>query len=200
MPIFGLDPLGHAARWNNHLAGGDDEAFRAALDDWTSYLERLGVEMVSEGAVLLHRRAGTGHTTRVDAIDDDALDHAGDQIQRAFAARARLAELGKPVELLDARLAIGAPVRLERELEPGGGRPGVVAAEVEMAEGTNPTVEASSNTLEVVAALDGGTTLGDVVQRVAEKLGLSEKQTAELRQESLTLMRELLELGALEFH
>jgi hypothetical protein len=69
-----------------------------------------------------------------------------------------------------------------------------------MSEGTNPTVEASSNTLEVVAALDGGTTLGDVVQRVAEKLGLSEKQTAELRQESLTLMRELLELGALEFH
>src|SRR5712691_5506856 len=76
MPIFGLDPLGHAARWNNHLAGGDDEAFRAALDDWTSYLERLGVEMVSEGAVLLHRRPGEGHTARVDAIDDDALDHA----------------------------------------------------------------------------------------------------------------------------
>ena len=200
MPIFGLDPLGHAARWNNHLAGGDDEAFRAALDDWTSYLERLGVEMVSEGAVLLHRRAGTGHTTRVDAIDDDALDHAGDQIQRAFAARARLAELGKPAELLDARLAIGAPVRLERELEPGGGRPGVVAAEVEMSEGTNPTVEATTGTLEVVASLDGATRLADVVQAVAEKLGLSEKQTAELRHDSLTLMRELLELGALEFH
>lgn len=200
LPIFGLDPLGHAARWNNHLAGGDDEAFRVALDDWTSYLEQLGVEMVSEGAVLLHRRPGAGHTARVDAIDDDALDHAGDQVQRAFAARARLSELAKPSDLLDARLAIGAPVRLERELEPGGGRPGVVSAEVEMSEGTNPTVEASSNTLEVVAALDGGTKLGDVVQAVAEKLGLSEKQTAELRQDSLTLLRELLELGALELH
>ncbi|HEV7132200.1 MAG TPA: methyltransferase [Gaiellaceae bacterium] len=200
LPIFGLDPLGHAARWNNHLAGADDDAFHAALDDWTDYLEGLGVEMVSEGAVLLHKRPGTGHSARVDAIDDDALDHAGDQIQRAFAARARLSELGKAGELLDARLAIGAPIRLERELEPGGGRPGVSVAEVEMSEGTNPTVEASTHVLDVVAALDGGTKLSDVVAGVAEKLGLSEKQAAELRQESLELMRELLELGALVFH
>ena len=47
-----------------------------------------------------------------------------------------------------------------------------------MSEGTNPTVEASSNTLEVVAALDGGTKLGDVVQSVAEKLGLRDEGTA----------------------
>ncbi|HVA29809.1 MAG TPA: methyltransferase [Gaiellaceae bacterium] len=200
LPVFGLDPLGHAARWNNHLAGSDDEAFNAALDDWVDYLAGLGVEMVSEGAVLLHRRPGTGYSARVDAIDDDALDHAGDQIQRAFAARVRLAELGKPAELLEARLAIGAPIRLERELEPGGGRPGVSVAEVEMSDGTNPTVGASANALEVVAALDGGTKLADVVQGVAEKLGLSEKQTGELRHDALELMRELLELGALEFH
>jgi len=200
LPIFGLDPLGHAARWNNHLAGADDDAFHSALDDWTGYLEGLGVEMVSEGAVLLHRRPGTGHSARVDAIDDDALDHAGDQIRRAFAARARLAHLAKPAELLEARLALGAPVRLERELEPGGGRPGVTVAEVELSEGTNPTVAASTHALDVVAALDGATRLADVVQGVADKLGLSEKQAAELREDSLGLMRELLELGALEFH
>jgi methylase of polypeptide subunit release factors len=200
LPIISLDPLGHAARWNNHLAGSDDEGFHAALDDWLDYLEQLGVEMVTEGAVLLHRRPGKSHTARVDAIDDDALDHAGDQIQRAFAARGRLSELGKPAELLDAKLSIAASVRLERELEPGGGRPGVSVAEVEVSEGTNPVVETSSDALDVVAALDGGTPLGDVVQSVADRLGLSGSEAAELRRESLELMRELLELGALAFH
>src|SRR5206468_331760 len=86
------DPLTHAAEWNSHLVG---EAFGEALDEWTQYFDSLGVQLVSEGAVVLHKtRRGGEHSARVDDLDEDDLDDAGDQILRAFEARARLAGLG----------------------------------------------------------------------------------------------------------
>ena len=196
LPVWGSDPLGHAAIWNEQLVD-DGKAFSKALDDWTHYLARLGARWVTEGAILLHRRPGGRHTARVDLVDEDELDDAGDQIQRAFAARARLSELRGPSELLDARLSTSAPLRLERELEPRGGRAVVAGACVHLGDGTNTTVEVSANGLEIVAGLDGHMRLSEVVQAVAERLGLSEKQMAGVRREALTLARELLELGAL---
>ena len=47
------DPLTHAAEWNSHLAG---EALGDALDEWARYFDDLGVELVSEGGVILHKR------------------------------------------------------------------------------------------------------------------------------------------------
>lgn len=198
LPIYALDPLDHAVRWNVHLAG-KAEAFATVLDEWTGYLDRLGIELVTEGAVLLHRRAGGGHTARVDAIDDDVVDHAGDQIRRAFDARARLAELDKPAELLDARISVAGALALERELHANGGRPTISSALVQIAEGTNSAVEAPPRTLDVVASLDGTTTLREVVEATAASLGLTEGDTKRLRREALELTRELLELGALSF-
>src|SRR5712691_4238107 len=97
------DPLSHAEEWNSHLAA-DPKAFGDALDEWTRYFDSLGVRWVSEGAVLLHRRAGARPTSRVDSLDEEALDDADEQIQRAFEARARLSELSRPDGLLDVRL------------------------------------------------------------------------------------------------
>src|SRR5665213_671677 len=65
LPIYALDQLDHAVRWNVHLTG-QPEPFGQVIDRWTSYLDELGVEIVTEGAVLLHRRAGEAHTARVD--------------------------------------------------------------------------------------------------------------------------------------
>jgi methylase of polypeptide subunit release factors len=199
LPIWGADPLEHAATWNEHLAG-DSTTFGHALDDWTSYFARLGARWVSEGAVLLHRRAGGRHTVRVDEVDEDLLEDAGDQIERAFASRARLSELGGAAELLDARLSVAATLRLEQELEPRPGRNAVVAAQVHLDEGTNSTVDATPRVLDVVASLDGSTRLGDLVQAAADRLELSDAQTSRLRHEVLDAVRELLELGALRFH
>jgi methylase of polypeptide subunit release factors len=198
LPVWGSDPLDHAATWNEDLAD-DDEALREALDEWTDYLGELGARWVTEGAVLLHRRADGRHAARVDEIDEDDLDDAGAQVERAFAARARLSELGSPAELLDARLAVASALSLEHELEPRKGRPAVVAASIHLDEGTNSTVEATPRVLDVIASLDGNTGLGDVVQASADRLRLSEQETSQLRRDALEAARELLELGALEF-
>jgi methylase of polypeptide subunit release factors len=198
LPIYALDPLDHAVRWNVHLAGQAD-AFGRVIDTWTSYLDELGVELVTEGAVLLHRRVGRAHSSRVDVVDDDLVDHAGDQIKRAFEARARLVELDKPKELLDKRVALAGLVRLERDLDADGSRPVERGGLVQIAEGMNLGVEADPNLLQIVASLDGTQTLDDVIGATAGDLGLSGGDAKRLRREALSLARELLELGAARF-
>jgi methylase of polypeptide subunit release factors len=192
LPVWGSDPLEHAATWNVDLAG-DGKAFPAALDQWTQYFSRLRVRWVTEGAIILHRRPGAPSTARVDELDEDDLEDAGDQVRRAFAARARLAELPRQADLLTERLSVASPLDLEREVRPSRrGRAG--DAYIHLAAGTASTLEVAPAVLDVVAALDGTRKLGDVVRATA---GRGEQAT--LRRQALTACKHLLELGALEF-
>jgi methylase of polypeptide subunit release factors len=198
LSTWDADPLGHAAEWNSDLMEEDPEAFADALDEWTAYLEGLGVRWVSEGAVLLSRRPGRNHSHRVDSIDEDLLEDAGAQIQRAFAARARLSELTTK-GLLEERISPASSLRLERELEPRRGAVAVVGATVQLAEGTNTAVDVRPAVLDVIESFDARLRLREVVQTVADRLGLSEREAARVRRETLDVVRELLELGALSF-
>jgi methylase of polypeptide subunit release factors len=192
------DPLSHAADWNSHLAG-DADAFAKAVDEWTRYLDELGVRRVSEGAILLHRRPGPIEDPRVDSLDEDELEEAGDQILRAFAARARLAQLSSDDDLLDARLSLASPVRLEEELEPDRDGPVIGDAWIRLAEGTRSSLEVEDDVLDVVAELDGALRLGEAVDNAADRLELSEAERTKLRRDAVGASRELLELGALSF-
>ena len=184
LPIWESDALSHAATWNDHLEG-DPKA--AALDEWTEYLDRLGVDWITEGAIVLHRRNGGGpHTTRIDEIEEDIGD-ASDQVERAFEARARLAGLDDD-DLLAATFAIAAPLRVEHELEPRAGRARVTDATVTLDEGTQSTIETTARAAELLAALDGRTSLGTTIDRLAIP-----------RPDALALVETLLELGALRF-
>jgi methylase of polypeptide subunit release factors len=191
LPVWGSDPLEHAATWNVDLAS-DGNAFNMALDQWTQYLSRFGVRWVTEGAIVLHRRPGRRQTARVDELEEDDLEDAADQVRRAFAARARLAELAKQADLLDVRLARAAILELEREIEPGRGAR--TNAYIHLADGTRSTVPVAPGALDVVAALDGNRTLRDVVRRAAK--GADETT---LERQAVRACRELLELGALTF-
>ena len=93
-----------------------------------------------------------------------------------------------------------APLRLEEELDPQGGRTVVNSAFVHLADGTNTTVEVDPDVLEILVSLDGRVPLHEVVQTAADRLELTEAETSQLRREALDVSRELLELGALRFH
>jgi methylase of polypeptide subunit release factors len=190
------DPLTHAAEWNSHLVG---EALGEALDEWSQYFDSLGVQLVSEGAVVLHKRPDGGHAARVDELDEEELDDAGDQILRAFESRAKLAVLGGDSELQEARVGVASSLRLDRELEPSGGRAVDVDGRVELTEGTKHAVDASADVQEVVASLDSRMRLNEVIDSTADRLGLLDDEVGTLREESLDIIRELLELGALRF-
>jgi methylase of polypeptide subunit release factors len=172
LAIDEASPLEHAERWNSHLAS-DRAAYGDALDRWTAYLEKLGAVIVTEGAVIFHRRDGR-NTVRIDEIDEDELEPADSQIRRAFAARAAL----DGHDLRDARLAPVAGLRVETVL--GNGR--VKAGRVVLEEGTWPEIDVTPDAARIVAELDGRRTLRE----------LSAPPSA------VTACRELLEVGALE--
>lgn len=144
--LSGGDPLDHAAGWNDYL---EDEPVRyaAALDEWTAYFDRIGVRWITEGAVLLHRRAADEHVVRFDALDSDALEDAAEQVERAFVARARVAERG----LDGTRLRLGRDVRIEREY--AGSR--LAAVRVRQVEGMRFEREISPQEADALTALDG---------------------------------------------
>jgi len=193
LSTWSSDPLSHASTWNSHLEG---EALGRALDEWTAYFEGLGVRWISEGAVLLHKRPGGGEA-RVDTVDADEVEVADEQIQRAFAARAQLAELDGRGELLERRLSLEMAFWLEQELEPQNGRAAIVESRIQLSEGTSSAVDVESNVLDVVASLDGRTALGDVIRTVADRLGLSRSGVSRLERDALRATQELLELGVL---
>jgi methylase of polypeptide subunit release factors len=169
-------PLDHAARWNAHLTD-DPQAFGEALDNWTAYLEQLGAVTISEGAVLLHSRPGGDYTVRADSVDEDEIEIADEQIQRAFDARARL----EAVDLATARLIPPPELVVEEE-------------DVVLEAGTQPLVEASSAATDVIVDLDGTTTIAELLGSVAEARGVRPEK---LEREVVEVVRELLELGAL---
>jgi hypothetical protein len=198
LPIWEADALAHAAIWNDYLVDRPDE-LRGALDRWTDYLGRLGARHVSEGAIVLHKRRARRNTVRVDSVDEDELDEAGDQIRRAFAARVRLSELRRAGELLDEKLTLAAPLLLEHEIEPQRGRSPRVSTRLEIGEGTHSVVEGPRRVLELIASLDGNGTLGELVRTTAARLDLSAQERARLERAVVKVARELLELGALSF-
>jgi len=147
--VFGLsggDPLDHAAGWNDYLQN-EPERYAAALDEWTAYFDRIGVGWITEGAVLLHRRDADEHVVRFDPLDGDALEDAAEQVERAFVARARVAEHG----LDGTRLRLGADVRIERQY--AGSR--LVEARVRQIEGMRFERRISAQEADALAKLDG---------------------------------------------
>ncbi len=190
--LAGSDPVDHAAGWNEHLAS-DAAAYEETLDSWTSYFAGLGAAWISEGGVIMHRRAGDRHVVRADAVDEDELEYASDQIERVFRALAAIARDGDAA--LDGRLRLVDDARFEQELD----RTGAVTSTVlVLDEGTCPDWELTLEAAAVLVALDGATTLEQAVARVARREDLSRREATDLRREVRDLARDLFEVGALE--
>ena len=197
LPTLAADPLTHAAEWNAHLAH-DVGAMDDAIERWTTYFDELGVGLVSEGVVVLRRRDGATPTVRIDPVDDDDLDDAGDQIVRAFETRARLADLDGGAGILDLHLSYVMTLKLLQELEPDDETPAIVDVQVDLGEGTKHAVETTYEALEVIASLDSRLSLREVIDDAADNLELDDGERTRLRRDAVDVARELLELGALQ--
>ena len=181
LPVFDADPLEHAAGWNDHLATDPDE-FGAVVDAWTQYLGERGVERVTEGAILLRKRSdGRRPELRIDEVEEDALGSASDQVLLAFENRERLRGM-KRMELLAARVAPAMPLSVELAVPARR----TAHALVHLDEGTCSDLETPPEAARALERLDGATELEAAIDPAFER-------------QTLTLVRELLELGALRF-
>jgi phage tail sheath protein FI len=109
------------------------------------------------------------------------------------------AELRNDEALLEERIGVASSLRLERELESAGSRAVDVEGSVDIAEGTKHAVDASADAQEVIASLDSRLRLAEVVDTTADRLGFDDEEREALREETVEVIRELLELGALRF-
>jgi hypothetical protein len=191
--LAGSDPIDHAAGWNDHLSS-DPGAYAATIEEWTSYFDALGAGWISEGGVVMHKRAADRHIVRADSVDEDELEFASDQLERVFTALAAIAENGDAV--LDGRLRLVEETRFDQELDRTGA---VTSTLLVLDEGTCSDWELTVEQADVLVALDGATTLDQAVARVARREELSKNEAAELRRDVRELARDLLEMGALEF-
>ena len=191
--LSGADPLDHAAGWNEHFTG-DPDTMGAALDEWAEYFAALEAGWITEGAVLMRKRAGDHHIVRADPVDEEELEYASDQIERVFAALALIAEEGASA-ITEACLTLAEEVRFDQELDRHGE---VQEIRIVLDEGTCPDFELELETAEVLTTLDGHTTLDQAVERTVRRRELGRREASELRHDALRVVRELFEQGFFE--
>jgi Methyltransferase small domain len=187
------DPLTHAGRWLRHELGSDASAFAAALDRWLEYFERLGIEGIATGAVVLRRRDGS-NWVRGDELPRDRLRPAGEQILRVFAAGDFLAAAGEQ-DLLGERLALAPEARLGQQAVLRDREWTVEEIELTLQGGLGFRAVLDPATAALLAALDGERTLAEVAAELARVQGASRES---VEQAALPVAREMLAAGFLE--
>ena len=167
-----VDPLTHAAAWLRHELGDDAGTYAAALDRWLAYFQRLGIEAIAMGAVILRRRDGLNWVL-ADELPSDRLGPASDHIQRVFAAQDFLTSLADDRALLAERLELAEHARLEQRVVYRGGEWSVDEIGVSLNDGLGFNATLDGVTGGMLAALDGRRTLGDVAGDLARLEGVS---------------------------
>jgi methylase of polypeptide subunit release factors len=190
--LSGSDPVDHAAGWNEHLAP-DPDAYERVIDEWADYFAELGAEWITEGGVVMRRRTGERNIVRADAVDEDELEFASDQIERVFAALHAVARDGDAV--IERPLRLTEEARFEQELDREGG---IVSTALVLDEGTCTEVEVDADAADALMELGAGATLDDAVARVSRREQLSARDSESLRRDVRRLARDLLEQGVLE--
>ncbi len=174
-----------------------------SVQEWLDYYERLGIEAIASGAVVLRKRKASSNWVRAIEAPGAPEGPAGDQLLRMFAAQDLLA--GDPSKESASATAPPAEERLlnlvfmpvqELRLEQAVGfSAGAFTAEpaiARLAGGLGVAAPIPASLLQVVMSCDGTRTLGELLE---EALIENEPQRAELSGAALQSMAQLLELG-----
>jgi hypothetical protein len=189
------DRLTHAASWLQPLGERDLPAYEEAIDRWTAHLNRLGIEAIGYGAVVLRRRSSGRAWIREDPLPLDRLEPAGDHTLRVFAAQ-DLLERASDAELLAARLLLTPHHRLEQHLEASEGGFVVKSQTLVLTDGLCFTVGVDRHTASLLPYLDGRP-LREALAKAATTFELAERERAAYVPAALPVVRRLLALGFL---
>ncbi|MGZ4308017.1 MAG: DUF7782 domain-containing protein, partial [Gaiellaceae bacterium] len=189
------DPLTHTAKWNRELFADDPAGTDEVIDRWLEYFERLGIEGIATGAVILRRRSGGANWIRADELPADRLGPAGAHILRVFAAQDYLAERPEDADLLDGTFALADHDLLEQVVQFRDGGWVIAEASVSLQDGLGFRAGLDPITVELLAALDGTRKLGRVAEEVARK---KQVDRSVLERDAASLVRGMLGAGFLE--
>jgi methylase of polypeptide subunit release factors len=188
------DPLTHTGNWLRYELGHDQASYTAAIDRWLAYFERLGIEQIAVGAVILRRRSASRNWVRADELPADRLRRASEHILRVFAAQDYLDELTDENALLGERLALAEPARLTQRTVYGDGEWTTEELALSLEDGLGFRASLDPMVAAMLTKLDGRLTLAEVAADLARVEGTSRATT---EQALLPVAREMLGAGFL---
>jgi hypothetical protein len=191
------DPVAHAAGWLRPLGESEPGEHEESLDRWLAYLDRLGVDAVGYGAIVLRRRSIGSNWIRTDPLPLDRLEPAGPHTLRVFAAQDVLTGLGD-AELLDRPLALVEQHRLRQVLHAERGALAVEEQTLELTDGLAFAVGVDRHTASLLPHFDGQRRLREVLDRARGTFELAPDEQARFERAALPVVRRLLALGFLE--
>lgn len=189
------EPLPYAASWNRPLQNTDPEAYEATLDRWLDYYAEAGIEMIASGAVILRRRSAEDNWVRPVEVPDAPTGMAGEHVEQLFAAQDKLARLSGPDALLDERFRPVPGQRLEQTMTFGDEGYAADAAYMRRHPGVGVVARVDPRVMPVVVGCNGESSLGELITRATEGLGLKRVEVATL---CFATVRTAFELGLLD--
>ena len=179
------EPEEYVTAW---LRDTDESAFDRRYDEWVDAL--AGVDAVAFGVLALHRRTdGLSPRVVVEEVDQPTAPAWGQEVTAHFARRGLLEG-----NLLEARLRLRDDVRLHQAASrtPDGWVADTQLLQQEAGLRWSGSIDLYGATL--LAACDGGQTLGNLLEVLAVSAGLT---TGEAAEQVLPVLRELIGKGFL---
>ena len=147
------EPLDYAAGWNRPYRT-NPELYGAAIERWTSYFDRLGVEAISWGALIMRRREGDNWFFPYSSTTD-RITGASEQVLRLLRG-ARLPRDGRPGGAPRApRSSVVPEHRIEQTIRLRDGGEAVERNVLRLDNGLRFEVSIDASTERVLALLDG---------------------------------------------
>ncbi len=189
------DPLTAAATWNRPLKLEEPDEYERALDRWLAYYERLGVDSIAYGAVILRRRGGGRNWVRADDVLESPVGPSSDLVLRVFENQDYLEALPEEGALLSGAFRLVERHRVEQVVRLRTGRYEVESTLLVLEDGLEFRGPVDGPVVDVLAGCDGRRPLGELVDEAARGHDLS---PAQAREELVPVVRRLLELGVLD--
>jgi len=114
------DPASYALRWIRHTESPGPEREADLVEGWVEAYRRLGIEAVSDGAIVLRRREAERHWMHFVDAPAQMRGPCGEAVRKEFAAQDFLHGLASEGELLDHAFRVAPSVCLEQRLRPAG--------------------------------------------------------------------------------
>lgn len=189
------DAYEYASTWNDALRTEDLSQYDAAIRRWMADFERLGIERIESGIVVMRRR--TGATWRhVLETKRPTAGQASAELLRIFAARDLLEGVrDDEAKLLHYPYRLVEGHRIEQSLAFEKGAYLSHPAVVRIPRGSGLQAEVEVGALDLFFQCDGLRPLAEFVADLAERDGVDDGW---LRGQAMVAARSLLEVGLLE--
>jgi SAM-dependent methyltransferase len=173
----------------------DPEVQSRVYGEYADYFERLNVASISEGLIAMRRRSGPGENwVRFEELPPRPPEPFGDAVWRMFEARDALDRMKDDSGLLQRKLRMAPGLALESARTWTGQAWSDPSYWLRQGSGFRFQASVDAHVASVLRACEGSKTLREVLEELAQRLGVSFDAVV---RGSLAVIREMLQRGFL---